>query len=131
MTGKCEEFILFKSNQPLYRSIQFSIGSLNGVLTIYGFVVGRQKRFFFFMFIFFFRGVLREGDQLLLGPFTDGCFQPITVTSVKRNRAPCRVVRAGQAASVALSGIDRSLLRRVRLSSQSAITKVWKILYLT
>lgn len=62
----------------------------------------------------FFRGVLREGDQLLLGPSIDGLFQPVTVTSVKRNRAACRVVRAGQAASVAISGIDRSLLRRVR-----------------
>jgi len=58
------------------------------------------------------RGVLRESDQLLLGPLTNGTFQPVTVTSVKRNRAPCRVVRAGQAASVAISGIDRSLLRR-------------------
>lgn len=58
------------------------------------------------------RGVLREGDQLLLGPSVDGHFQPVTVTSVKRNRAACRVVRAGQAASVAISGIDRSLLRR-------------------
>lgn len=62
----------------------------------------------------FLRGVLREGDQLLLGPSVDGHFQPVTVTSVKRNRAACRVVRAGQAASVAISGIDRSLLRRVR-----------------
>ncbi|KAL9954791.1 hypothetical protein ACROYT_G042368 [Oculina patagonica] len=58
------------------------------------------------------RGVLREGDQLLLGPSADGHFRPVTVMSVKRNRAACRVVRAGQAASVAISGIDRSLLRR-------------------
>lgn len=61
----------------------------------------------------FFRGVLREGDQLLLGPSTSGNFQPVTVLSVKRNRASCRVVRAGQAASVAISGIDRNLLRKV------------------
>lgn len=58
------------------------------------------------------RGVLREGDQLLLGPSTSGNFQPVTVLSVKRNRASCRVVRAGQAASVAISGIDRNLLRK-------------------
>ncbi|CAH3165580.1 unnamed protein product [Porites evermanni] len=58
------------------------------------------------------RGVLREGDQLLLGPSQDGSFHPVTVTSVKRNRAACRVVRAGQAATVAISGMDRNLLRR-------------------
>lgn len=58
------------------------------------------------------RGVLREADQLLIGPSLDGGFHAVTVTSVKRNRAPCRVVRAGQAASVALSGIDRTMLRR-------------------
>lgn len=58
------------------------------------------------------RGVLREGDQLLLGPSIDGGFHPVNVVSVKRNRVPCRVVRAGQAASVAISGVDRSLLRR-------------------
>lgn len=58
------------------------------------------------------RGVLREADKLLLGPSLDGGFHPVIVTSVKRNRAPCRVVRAGQAASVALSGVDRTLLRR-------------------
>ena len=59
------------------------------------------------------RGVLREADKLLLGPSLDGGFHPVIVTSVKRNRAPCRVVRAGQAASAALSGVDRTLLRRV------------------
>ena len=59
--------------------------------------------------------MLREGDQLLLGPSQDGTFHPVTVTSVKRNRASCRVVHAGQAATVAISGMDRNLLRRVSL----------------
>ena len=62
--------------------------------------------------------MLREGDQLLLGPLQDGSFHRVTVTSVKRNRAACRVVRAGQAATVAISGMDRSLLRRVSLISK-------------
>ena len=62
--------------------------------------------------------MLREGDQLLLGPSQDGSFHPVTVTSVKRNRAACRVVRAGQAATVAISGMDRNLLRRVSLMSK-------------
>lgn len=58
------------------------------------------------------RGILREGDELLLGPCKNGNFQLVTVLSLKRNRASCRVIRAGQAASVAISGIDRNLLRR-------------------
>lgn len=76
--------------------------------------LAREK---FFSFLTFSRGVLREADQLLIGPSLDGGFHAVTVTSVKRNRAPCRVVRAGQAATVALSGIDRTMLRRVSYSA--------------
>lgn len=76
--------------------------------------LAREK---FFSFLTFSRGILREADQLLIGPSLDGGFHAVTVTSVKRNRAPCRVVRAGQAATVALSGIDRTMLRRVSYSA--------------
>ena len=61
--------------------------------------------------------MVREGEQMLIGPTLNGGFQGVTVTSVKRNRAACRVVHAGQSASIALSGIDRTLLRRVRTES--------------
>lgn len=56
---------------------------------------------------------MREGDKLLVGPSEIGDFIPVTVTSIHRNRAPTRVIRAGQAASVALSDIERHQLRRV------------------
>lgn len=58
------------------------------------------------------QGIMREGDKVVVGPSEIGEFMPGTVTSIYRNRAPTRVIRAGQAASVALSDIERSHLRR-------------------
>ncbi|EDO48451.1 predicted protein [Nematostella vectensis] len=57
-------------------------------------------------------GILHEGDTLVVGPLCSGHFQTVRILSLKRNRAPCRVVRAGQSASAALSGIERHELRR-------------------
>jgi hypothetical protein len=39
---------------------------------------------------------------LNLGPFEDGEFKPVLVTSIRRNRAPCRLVRATQSAALAI-----------------------------
>ncbi|XP_064477141.1 GTP-binding protein 2-like isoform X2 [Ornithodoros turicata] len=60
------------------------------------------------------RGVLREDDNLLAGPAHDGAFYPIRVLSVQRNRVPCRLVRAGESATLALDIGDAppGLLRR-------------------
>ena len=59
------------------------------------------------------QGIMREGDKLLVGPSEIGEFFPVTVTSIYRNRAPTRLIRAGQVASVALSDIEKTQLRRV------------------
>ena len=48
------------------------------------------------------QGIITEGMTLNLGPFDDGTFRPVTVTSIKRNRAPCRLVRATQSAALAV-----------------------------
>lgn len=48
---------------------------------------------------------------LNLGPFEDGTFRPVTVTSIKRNRAPCRLVRATQSAALAIE-VNVSEVRR-------------------
>lgn len=47
------------------------------------------------------KGVIMENVQLRIGPMADGTFHPVTVQSIHRNKAPCRVVRAGQSASLA------------------------------
>ena len=61
-------------------------------------------------------GVLREGDAVVLGPSNTGEFMPAKVTSIHRNRAPCRVALAGQTASVAVSYEDTEFaIRRVSI----------------
>lgn len=58
------------------------------------------------------RGVLREDDRLLAGPAHDGTFHPVRVLSVQRNRVPCRLVRAGESATLALAPSAGAVLRR-------------------
>lgn len=58
------------------------------------------------------RGSIKEGDKLHLGPLEDGNFREVTVKTVHRNRVPCRLIQAGQAATVALTENHRDILRR-------------------
>lgn len=58
------------------------------------------------------RGSIREGEKLLLGPSDAGNFQEVRVRTVHRNRLPCRLIQAGQAASVALHDVEREHLRK-------------------
>ncbi|XP_043079015.1 GTP-binding protein 2b isoform X2 [Puntigrus tetrazona] len=62
-----------------------------------------------------YSGVCREGDRLVVGPTDDGRFLRLKVCSIHRNRSGCRVLRAGQAATLALGNFDRSLLRKEEL----------------
>ncbi|XP_077093753.1 GTP-binding protein 2 [Siphateles boraxobius] len=59
-----------------------------------------------------YSGICREGEQLVVGPTDDGEFRELAVLSIQRNRSGCRVLRAGQAATLALGDFDRSLLRK-------------------
>uniref|UniRef100_A0A1A7ZXZ9 GTP binding protein 2 n=1 Tax=Nothobranchius furzeri TaxID=105023 RepID=A0A1A7ZXZ9_NOTFU len=61
-----------------------------------------------------YSGVCREGERLVVGPTGEGRFLRLKVGSIQRNRSACRVLRAGQAATLALGNFDRSLLRKVR-----------------
>jgi len=56
------------------------------------------------------QGIITEGISLNLGPFDDGSFKVVAVTSIKRNRAACRLVRATQSAALAISAtsVDKS-----------------------
>ncbi|GAB1607488.1 GTP-binding protein 2-like [Argonauta hians] len=58
------------------------------------------------------RGSIRESDSLMLGPMSDGEFHHVTVKTVHRNRLPCRIIQAGQSATVALFNIERESLRK-------------------
>ncbi|XP_032876632.1 GTP-binding protein 2 [Amblyraja radiata] len=59
-----------------------------------------------------YSGICREGERLVVGPTDSGHFLPLTVCSIQRNRSGCRVLRAGQAATLALGNFDRALLRK-------------------
>lgn len=58
-------------------------------------------------------GVCREGERLAVGPTDEGGFLRVKVLSIQRNRSSCRLLRAGQAATLALGNFDRTLLRKV------------------
>lgn len=48
------------------------------------------------------KGVITEGAKMQIGPQKDGLFHDIVVKSIHRNRVPCRMVRAGQSATLCL-----------------------------
>ncbi|XP_061502370.1 GTP-binding protein 2 [Anopheles gambiae] len=52
------------------------------------------------------KGVLTENSQVKVGPLQDGSFFSVTVQTIHRNKAPCRVVRAGQSASLSFNAIE-------------------------
>ena len=60
-----------------------------------------------------YSGSIREGDQVMLGPGEDGTYRKIKVKSVHRNRLPCRLIQAGQAACVSLQDVGRETVRKV------------------
>ncbi len=64
------------------------------------------------------RGVVREGDSVLVGPKEDGSFCEEKLTTIRRNRTPCRMVRAGQAATVTVTHVERTDMRKVRVTRQ-------------
>lgn len=49
------------------------------------------------------KGVLTENMRMKIGPLQDGSFVAVTVQTIHRNKAPCRVVRAGQSASLSFA----------------------------
>lgn len=46
------------------------------------------------------KGIIVDNISLKIGPFEDGSFELVKIQSIHRNKAPCRVVRAGQIASI-------------------------------
>ncbi|KAE9531685.1 hypothetical protein AGLY_010891 [Aphis glycines] len=48
------------------------------------------------------QGVVNVATELVIGPLDNGTFVPVTVQSIHRNKAPCRVVKATQSASLNL-----------------------------
>lgn len=50
------------------------------------------------------KGVITERTQVKIGPLDNGSFVSVEIETIHRNKAPCRVVRAGQSASLSFVG---------------------------
>lgn len=70
------------------------------------------------------QGVVRVGDELLLGPDEDGRFFSVVVTSIHRNRVAYHLVKAGQHASFAVSGVRRPHLRPGQIMTADVARRV-------
>ncbi|XP_030854561.1 GTP-binding protein 2 [Strongylocentrotus purpuratus] len=65
-----------------------------------------------------YRGVIKEDDTLLLGPSEEGTFSKVNIQSIHRNRSASRVVRAGQAATLALGEMEKPIRKGMVLVSE-------------
>lgn len=59
------------------------------------------------------RGMVHEGDPVVVGPRENGTFAETTIATLRRNRTPCRVARAGEAVTVTLTSVERAHIRKV------------------
>lgn len=71
-------------------------------------------------------GSIAIGDTLTAGPFNDGSFKEVTVKSVHRNKVPCRIVKPGEFATLALSFDFGEKLRRGMLLLPKSSEEVQK-----
>lgn len=55
-------------------------------------------------------GILREGDEMLIGPEDDASFSKVAVISLQRHKIPCNFSRAGQKCTMAIE--TKSYIRR-------------------
>lgn len=64
-------------------------------------------------------GVIQEGDNMLVGPDDNGEFFNAKVKSLHRYKVPCRIVRACESATLALSSHNVSLRKGMVLTSDT------------
>ena len=65
------------------------------------------------IYIELYSGTIREGDRAFIGPDENCEYREIHITSIQRYRLPCRLVKAGQTATLAINGIDKFAIRKV------------------
>jgi elongation factor 1-alpha len=57
-------------------------------------------------------GQVEAGDELLLGPMTDGNFRPVTVRSIEMHYHRVDEAKAGRIVGIALKGVDEAEIER-------------------
>lgn len=69
------------------------------------------------------KGVIVEGSRVQIGPHPNGNFTQAKVKSIHRNRVPCRMVRAGQSASICLDVLVQDVRAGMFLLSPEQIVR--------
>ncbi|XP_015795657.1 GTP-binding protein 2 [Tetranychus urticae] len=59
-------------------------------------------------------GILKEGNWIQIGPNIEGNFVKAQIQSIHRYKVPCRVVRAGESATLALANKEPESLEQLR-----------------
>ncbi len=62
------------------------------------------------------RGMAQVGDRVLVGPSEMGEFCETRISTIRRNRTPCTLVRAGQTATVTLDYTEQADFRKVYIT---------------
>lgn len=57
-------------------------------------------------------GIIKENDWFQIGPDDDGSFHPVQISSLQRHKVSCRVIRAGESATLALNKCNLANLRK-------------------
>lgn len=57
-------------------------------------------------------GIIREGDDMLIGPDDLANFSPVSIDSLQRHKIPCNMVRAGQKCTMAITTPSGFKVRR-------------------
>lgn len=85
--------------------------SVDGVLTVTGqgtIVTGLVNK-----------GIIREDDKMLLGPFKDASYQEVQIASIQCNRMPRRLAKYGQSVSLGFYNLERIPRKGMILQSKS------------
>lgn len=73
-------------------------------------------------------GRISPGDQVFLGPFSDGSFRKVRIKSIEINRVPVWNAKAGQDVALALAGVkyDEIIKGMVLLDKNAKPKAIWR-----
>jgi elongation factor 1-alpha len=72
------------------------------------------------------RGVVRENSTLFIGPFPDGGWRAVRVRSIHVNRVPVAAARAGEEATLAITGAEVDELEKGMAVAEAPLQAVWE-----
>jgi len=72
------------------------------------------------------RGVVKENSTLFIGPFHDGSWRMVRVRSIHVNRVPVAVARAGEEATLAITGAEVEELEKGMTVAEAPLQAVWE-----